>query len=358
MTTSPPSVPSPARRPAPTVALSGLLIDGLLIAGFGGPEVGHCCGRRSDCGLKGGTGCSDAAACFVSGILGDDPTKQARIDEVAAHYRHLGGSSPYNALTQRQVEALETALEQAPGCAGLPVALGLRHWSPWIVDAVRALAARGVRELGVLILSVHQSSVGWDDYLALADAACATVRSEGGDIRLARVAQPVFDAPAYAKAIADRMVEATAGWDAERRAAAVPVFTAHAIPVPAESRSPYRRQIDETVRLATAACRARGIGTTHDAVLAFQSHPPVSAVPWSQPALSDVLDRLAAEGVRDVIVQPCGFLVDHVEVLYDLDHDAAEQAQRVGLGWARAGCVQDHPAFIALLAERVGALTG
>ena len=309
--------------------------DGLLILGFGGPTPG-CCQRRPTC--VPGPGCE--ATCFVSGILGDDPSKADRVAEVVGHYQHLGGFSPYNQLTERQVAALQAGLTRH-GCA-LPVALGYRHWSPWALDAVRALKEAGCREPALLILSVHQSSVGWNDYISLAASACAQV----GGLRVSQVITPWFDDPAYAQAIAEQVAHATCDWDAERAAAAALVFTAHAIPAPAEARSPYRRQVEITAALAARAC---GRDSHH---LAFQSQPSLSRVPWSRPSVTETLAQLAASGVRDVILQPCGFLVDHVEVLFDLDHEAKAEAQRLGLGFARAACVNDQAIFIDLLVQR------
>lgn len=311
--------------------------DSLLILGFGGPEPG-CCGRRADCSRT--PGCE--AACFVAGILGDDPAKAPRAAEVVEHYHHLGGASPYNRLTTQQVSALRAELARRGWQR--PMALGYRHWSPWAVDAVRTLQEQGARNPALLILSVHQSSVGWDDYIALADAACASV---GGGMRIGAVLPPFFDHPAYAAAIAAQVAAATAGWTPARAAAAALILTAHAIPAPAEARSPYRRQVEATAALAAQAC-----GRDQHR-LAFQSQPAVSRIPWSKPAIGEALAQARADGFQDVILQPCGFLVDHVEVLYDLDHDAAAEAARLGLGFARAACVHDHPAFIGLLADRV-----
>lgn len=310
--------------------------DALLILGFGGPEPG-CCGRRLDCDRT--PGCE--ATCFVAGILGDDPAKAPRVAEVVAHYRHLGGFSPYNRLTAQQVAALVAELGRRGW--NRPLGLGYRHWSPWALDAVRRLKEQGAQRPALLILSVHQSSVGWDDYIALANEACAQV----GGIAIGAVLPPFFDHPGYAAAAAAQIAAATAAWTPVRAAAAALILTAHAIPAPAEARSPYRPQV-----LATAARIAAACGRSAHRV-AFQSQPAVSRIPWSQPSVAEALAQAKADGHRDVILQPCGFLVDHVEVLYDLDHDATAEAQRLGLGFARAACVHDQPAFITLLAERV-----
>jgi ferrochelatase len=113
------------------------MIDGLLILGFGGPTPG-CCQRRPACAKT--PGCE--AECFVAGVLGDNPARAARIAEVAGHYHHFGGFSPYNELTERQAAALQAELLRRG--RRLHIACGYRHWRPWAVDALRALGELGL----------------------------------------------------------------------------------------------------------------------------------------------------------------------------------------------------------------------
>ncbi|MCK6491507.1 MAG: ferrochelatase [Planctomycetes bacterium] len=317
-------------------------IDGLLILGFGGPTPG-CCGRRPGCPRSGD---GFEAECFVSGILGDNPARAARVAEIAGHYRHFGGYSPYNALTRQQADAL--AAELARRGRPLPVVCGYRHWAPWAVDGVRELQARGCRSLGLLVMAPHQSSVSWDWYLKHAAEAVEAVGA--GAPAIGGVVAPWWNRPGFIAALAARLGEATAGWDAARRAAARLVFTAHAIPQPVEATSPYRRQVEETAALAAAAW-----GHPQHAV-AFQSAPAESRVPWSSPDILAAVRAAHAAGTRELLVQAAGFLVDHTEVQYDLDVEAQQLARELGLGWTRARCVHDHPDFIRTLADGVMAL--
>lgn len=317
-------------------------IDGLLILGFGGPTPG-CCGRRPACPRSGD---GFEAECFVSGILGDNPARAARVAEIAGHYRHFGGYSPYNRLTQVQADAL--AAELARRGRPLPVACGYRHWTPWAVDAVRWLMERGCRSLGLLVMAPHQSSVSWDWYLKHAAEAVEAVGP--GAPAIAGVVAPWWNHPGFIAALAGRLAEATAGWDTARRAAAHLVFTAHAIPQPVEQTSPYRRQVEETAHLAAAA-----FGHPAHAV-AFQSAPAESRVPWSSPDILAAVRAAHAAGAGELLVQAAGFLVDHTEVQYDLDVEARALAGELGLGWTRARCVHDHPDFIRALADGVMAL--
>ncbi|MBA3938822.1 MAG: ferrochelatase [Planctomycetes bacterium] len=314
------------------------MVDSLLLLGFGGPTPG-CCGRRPTCSKA--PGCE--AECFVSGILGDNPARAKRIAEVTGHYLHFGGYSPYNELTARQGAAL--GAELARRGRPLRVACGYRHWVPWTSDGLRELQQAGARETLLLIMAPHQSSVSWDWYIK--HAAEAIEQLGEGCPRVVGVIDPWWNKAGYIEAIADTLREATRGWTPERVRAAALVFTAHAIPQPVESTSPYRTQFAESARLAAAA-----FGHPEHAI-AFQSQPGDSRIPWSAPTIEQAVEDAHRAGHRDVIVQAAGFLVDHTEVLYDLDVEAKELAERLGIGFHRARCVHDHPAFIAMLADQV-----
>jgi ferrochelatase len=314
------------------------MIDGLLVLGFGGPTPG-CCGRRAACSKT--PGCE--AECFVSGVLGDNPARAPRIAEVAAHYHHLGGFSPYNTLTQIQADAVQRELARRG--RKLHVACGYRHWTPWAIDGLRSLAQAGCHEVVILIMAPHQSSVSWDWYLK--HAAEAAEKLGEGAPRLVGVVQPWWTEAGYIDALAAEVRSATKGWSRERFARAELIFTAHAIPQPVEATSPYRRQFAESARLAAAA-----LGHPEHAI-AFQSQPGDSRIAWSSPTIEEALRQAHARGRVDAVVQAAGFLVDHTEVLYDLDVEAQAEAARLGMTLVRARCVHDHPAFIAMLAHQV-----
>jgi ferrochelatase len=194
-------------------------------------------------------------------------------------------------------------------------------------------------------MAPHQSTVSWDWYLKHAAEAVEALGSAAPAI--GGVVAPWWEAPGHLDAVADQVRTVTTNWSAERRAAAWCVFTAHAIPQPVEATSPYRRQME-----ATAAAVAQRLGLAHHRV-AFQSAPSDSRIPWSSPDILAVVEEAAAAGVRDLVVQAAGFLVDHTEVLYDLDVETAEACARHGITYTRALCVHDHPAFIGALADAV-----
>ena len=314
--------------------------DGLLLLGFGGPTPG-CCGRRATCPRT--PGCE--AECFVAGILGDNPARVARVNEVASHYHDFGGFSPYNQLTAAQAEAL--GAELARRGRNVPIACGYRHWTPWTKDALAELGRQGCTRVLALIMAPHQSSVSWDWYLK--HAAEAVEALGAGAPALVGVVEPWWNRPGFIAALAGRVREATVGWSPERFAAAELIFTAHAIPEPVARTSRYCQQFAETAHLV-----AEALGHPRHTV-AYQSGPGDSRIAWTGPDIVPVVQAAHAAGARDLVVQAAGFLVDHTEVLYDLDVEARGEAARLGVGFTRAACVHDHPAFIAMLADGVEA---
>src|SRR5258705_463123 len=130
-----------------------------------------------------------------------------------------------------------------------------------------------------------------------------------------------------------------------RHAEAPVVFTAHSIPTASAAQSPYVRELGET---AAAIAAAAGVARWQ---LAYQSRSGSPRDPWLEPDVNDALRALAADGVRDVVVAPIGFVCDHVEVLYDLDVEARQTADGLGMRCARAGTGGDHPAFGPALAD-------
>jgi len=300
--------------------------DGVLLAAFGGPQAG-CCGRRADCAR--GPGCE--APCFVAGILGDDPAQAGRVAEVVAHYRHFGGQSPYNRLAAAQADALREELVRRG--RRIQLELGFRHWTPWIKQACERLA--GCTRVAGLVLAPHAAGRSTDLYRSAATRPdiCWTGMWH--------------DHPGMARAVADRLRQATLGWDASRLERAALLFTAHAIPQPAERASGYRELVAASASLAATTF---GHPAHH---IAYQSAPGDSRVPWSTPSVAEALATLHAAGHEDVLLQPIGFVIDHIEVIYDLDVEAQQTAARLGLRLTRAATVGDHPAFIGALADAV-----
>lgn len=305
--------------------------DGVLLVAFGGPTPGCC---------KAHDPCPGEAHCFVEGVLGRDTQRSARVEEVAAHYRHLGGFSRFNEFTSAQAEALRAELARRG--EALPVYAGYRHWAPYVRDVMADAARRGHRRLLAVVLAPHQSTVSWDWYLKVVEEARDPLGAAAPEVRYL---DPWWVHPGFVSACAERIREAAAVWEPARAGKAELVFTAHAIPHAIARTGPYVRQFAETAE-AVAKRLERPFS------LAYQSGPESPAIPWTGPDICDVIREKGKKG-RDFLVAPVGFLCDNVEVLYDLDVAARKEAVSRGAGFSRAGTVGTHPAFIGMLADLI-----
>lgn len=310
--------------------------DSVLFVAFGGPTPG-CCGRREPCP-------GQEATCFIQSIVGDHPAAQARVAEVAAHYAALGGFSPFNDLTLQQVLGVERQLK-AQGL-DLPVFLGLRHWSPYVGDVLRTVAAQGLHHLLAVILAPHQCFASWEWYQQTVADGLAALGAY--DLQVTYL-EPWYTQYGYIEAIVDHMQQAGAVLGPERAQQAALLYTAHSIPAAMAAQAPYTQQFAATAAVATQRLGRR------DYHLAYQSQAHGTPRPWLQPDVNDAMRQIRADGYDDVIVSPIGFLCDHVEVLHDLDVEAQHTATACGLTYVRAKTVGTHPAFVGMLSERIAA---
>ena len=313
-----------------------LAFDSVLFVAFGGPTPG-CCGRREPCP-------EHEATCFIQGIVGEHPTAQARVAEVAAHYTQLGGFSPFNDLTCQQVHGVENLLK-AQGLH-LPVYVGMRHWPPYVQDVLRAMAAQGLRNILAVILAPHQCFASWEWYQQTVAEGIVAL----GDGRpQVTYLDPWYTQAGYIEAVAAHMRQASQVLGPERAQRAALVYTAHSIPKTMAAQAPYTQQFEATAAAATRLLDRQ------DYRLAYQSQVHGTPRPWLQPDINEAIRQVQAEGYRDVIISPIGFLCDHVEVLYDLDVEAQHTAMACGITYVRAQTVGMHPAFVAMLSELIAA---
>ena len=266
----------------------------------------------------------------------------ARLEAVAHHYEQMpGGRSPLNELTQAQARALGHALT-ASGLA-LPVFVGMRNWHPFLHETLADMAARGHRKALGIILSAARCEASWDRYHR--DVADARERTPGAPE--VEYAPPWFDHPLFHDAVAARARDVIAAVPATDTAWTPLVFTAHSIPIPMATVSPYVRDL-------TVASHAVARRLDHRRFsIAYQSRSGAPGDPWLEPDIGDVLRSLATDGEKHALVVPIGFVCDHVEVLHDLDVEARDVAATVGLTLHRASTVNDHPLFVAMLADLV-----
>ena len=259
---------------------------------------------------------------YFEDIRGGRPVSDEAVAELAERYRRIGGRSPLDEVTKAQRVALEREL-------GIPVFIGMKHWRPRIAEAVeRALESGATRIVGV-VLAPHYSRMSVGEYRERLEAAL-----EGRDAELVLV-ESWHDDPAFVDVVADR-VRGTDAWV---------VFTAHSLPQRAlAGGDPYRDQLLETSRLVSERA---GLGERWS--FAFQS-ASATGEPWLGPDILEELERLAGEGEREVLVAPVGFVSDHLEILWDLDIEAREKAQALGLELERITSLNDDPSFIHALA--------
>jgi ferrochelatase len=257
---------------------------------------------------------------YLEDIREGRPVSDAAVDELTDRYRRIGGRSPLDEITQRQRAALEARL-------GIPVFVGMKHWSPRIAEAAeQALAGGATRVLGV-VLAPHYSELSIAGYRQRLEHAV------GGRAEL-RFVESWHDHEPYLDLLADRV----RGTDAHV------VFTAHSLPERTLAMGdPYKEQLLETSRLV-----AERAGLEQWS-FAFQSASPTGE-PWLGPDILEELDALHARGVRKVLIAPVGFVSDHLEILWDIDVEARERAAELGLELDRIESLNDDPRFIEALA--------
>jgi ferrochelatase len=290
--------------------MSGLY-DALLLVSFGGPE------KRED------------VIPFLENVLRGRNVPAERLLEVAEHYYHFGGRSPINDQCRELIEALEGQ------DLGLPIYWGNRNWQPMLGDTVRQMRDDGVRRALAIATSAFGSYSGCRQYREDLETARSAMDGAPAIDKL----PPFWSHAGFIGAMVDRVSEALA-----KLPGAGVVYTAHSIPVSMAQSSPYEAQLREASRLVNERL---GLGP---ATLAFQSRSGPPSQPWLEPDIGDYIRQTEA---KKLVVVPIGFLSDHMEVIYDLDLEAANLAKERGIEFARAGTAGTHPSFVAGLAGLV-----
>jgi ferrochelatase len=314
--------------------------DAVLVIAFGGPQ------GRGD------------IRPFLSNVLRGRRVAADRVEEVAHHYELFDGVSPLTELTQRQADQLRASL-RARGTA-LPVYVGMRNWHPYLHDTLASMSRDGVRRAVGFIAAAQRSYSSCTQYRENVAAARAALRTAGlDDVEIVYV-DDWHTHPGFIEANADHVCDALATLPADVRPRAQLVFTAHSIPVPMAERFPYQRHLEETARAVAACVGSRmartpeGSAATADRwALVFQSRSGRPEDPWLGPDVCDYLREQKMHGLTAAVLCPIGFLCDHIEVLYDLDIEAAGVCREIGLPMVRAKAVNDHPRFIDAMADMV-----
>ncbi len=301
--------------------------DAILIISFGGPQ-----------GL-------DDIRPFLANVLRGRRIPPERITEVAHHYEMFGGVSPITELTQKQADGLSARLAAA-GTA-LPVYVGMRNWRPYLADTLAEMSRAGVRRAIGFIMAAHASYSSCQQYRENVLDARQAIREQGlADIELTYVpGWHLHDG--FIDSNADHVREARARLPGALQSKARLIFTAHSIPIEMAARSKYAEQLLDSAREVARRVEAS------DWALVYQSRSGRPQDPWLEPDICDYLRACRKEGLEAAVLCPIGFVCDHIEVLYDLDREAAQVADEIGLVISRADAVNDDSRFIALMADVV-----
>jgi ferrochelatase len=298
--------------------------DALLVVSFGGPE-----------GM-------DEVMPFLENVTRGRGIPRERLLGVARHYELFGGVSPINEQNRRLIAALRDELD-ARG-PRLPVYWGNRNWHPLLADTLRRMRDDGVGRALAFVTSAYSSYSGCRQYREDVERARAAAGEGAPAVDKLRA---FYNHPGFVGPNAENLSAALAQVPAGRREAARVAFTAHSIPAAMAAGCDYEAQLLETCRLV-----AERAGAGHWR-LVFQSRSGSPQQPWLEPDICDHLRELKSGGAADAVVHPVGFISDHMEVLFDLDTEARQTAEEIGLNMIRAATVGTHPAFVSMIRELI-----
>lgn len=316
--------------------------DALLLLSFGGPEK------------------ADDVVPFLENVTRGKGIPRERLVEVGEHYFGFGGRSPINDQNRELLAALQEDLHG--NGIDLPVYWGNRNWHPFLADTLQQMADDGISRAAVFVTSAYASYSSCRQYREnLAEASAAV----DGAPRLDRL-RAYFNHPGFVTAMVDSTLTALTEVSEGDRAETELVFVTHSIPDSMNEGSgpdggayvaqheSLMREIVERVRLET--------GHRHQHALVYCSRSGSPHTPWLEPDVNDHLEHLSGAGVSSVVLIPIGFISDHMEVIYDLDTEAAATAEKTGLSFVRAATAGIDPRFVAsvrdLLVERAAVERG
>lgn len=298
--------------------------DAILFLSFGGPE------KRED------------VIPFLENVLRGKPVPRERLLEVAEHYYHFDGRSPINEQNRRLIAALEAELaEKGPQ---IPIYWGNRNWHPMLADTLRRMQADGVRRALAFVTSAFSSYSGCRQYRE--DIARAKQETGFEELEVDKI-RVFFNHPGFIEPTIENVRRAIDSFPEGRREGVELVFTAHSVPLSMAKTSRYVEQLEEACRLVR-----EGVGKP-EAKLVWQSRSGPPSQPWLEPDIGDYLRELKSAGRTDVVISPIGFISDHMEVLFDLDTEAREICEEIGLEMVRAATVGVDPQFVAMIRELI-----
>lgn len=299
--------------------------DALLIVSFGGPES------------------KEEVIPFLENVLRGRNVPRERMLDVAEHYYHFDGKSPINQQNRELIAALQLELDRHG--PKLPIYWGNRNWHPLLTDALRQMKADGVRRALAFVTSAYSSYSGCRQYRENIATAQATIGSGAPEVDKLRV---FYNHPGFIEPMIERVREALMRLAPDIRLRAHVAYTAHSIPSSMSATCNYVQQLEEACHLVSD-----GLGRSGDR-LVFQSRSGPANQPWLEPDILDYLREInKSNAASAVVIAPIGFISDHMEVLYDLDTEAAQLCEELKLPMVRAGTVGAHPRFVAMIRELI-----
>ncbi len=296
--------------------------DAVLIVSFGGPEG------------------PDDVMPFLDNVLAGLRVPPPVKERIAKRYLRFGGVSPINDHTRRFIAALEREL--AASGPALPVYWGNRNWHPMLGDTLARMAADGVGRAIAYVTSTFSSYSGCRKYREDLYAAVDGL-DNAPHIDKLRIG---YNHPGFVEAMADRLRDAFSRVPTAAKPPAL-LFTAHSLPLSMAGACDYVAQLQEACALAAETA---GAGQWE---LVYQSQNASYGEPWLGPDIGEALESVCEAGHTDVVVAPIGFVCDHMEVVLDLDVEAAETAESLGVNMVRAGTVGTHPAYVRMVRDLI-----
>lgn len=283
----------------------------------------------------------DGMECYLWDIRGGRPMSQEFIDEFKHRYALIGGKSPLTALTYEQARKTGEALRRRG--YDWPVYVGMRHWSPWIKDAVGQMYIQGIEEAVAIVMAPHYSKMSIGRYWAKIEEAQQEI---GSRIKFSLV-EAWYRQPKFLQAVENHVRAGLEKFPAGVRDKVKIVFTAHSLPARLlKMGDPYDDQLKENARLV-----AERLGEV-DWMFSYQSAAETGE-PWLGPPIEEVVVDLARQGYRHILVAPIGFVCDHVEILYDIDIEAKKLAGEHGLQLERIESMNATPLFIDAVTDAI-----
>lgn len=298
--------------------------DAILVMSFGGPE-----------------GPNDVMP-FLENVTRGRNIPRERLLEVSEHYQHFGGISPINSQNRALIDALEEELkENGPD---LPIYFGNRNWHPMITDTVQQMKDDGVKRAIAFFTSSFSSYSGCRQYREDIQRAVEAVGDGAPEFDKIRV---FYNHPGLIYTVVDKIKSALDQFSDDERDSVHLAFTAHSIPMGMARNSAYEVQLKEACRIVAETLN------TDNYELVYQSRSGPPQVPWLEPDILDYMEELDAKGVKNLVIVPIGFISDHMEVMFDLDTEAIEKAEELGMKMVRAGTVGTAQPFVKMIRDLI-----